>query len=95
MFPAIPHFGYSDQSCQSYTHEKGNILGENPRQFRCLHFLEDQICPYPKKLASHNSMEKKDDEVGNKTANKTRKAKEKRQRERKIEKDQIFAFAHA
>ena len=21
-------FGYSDQSCQSYTHEKGNIFGE-------------------------------------------------------------------
>ena len=39
------------------------------RVFTVLHF-EDQICPFPKKLASHNSTQKKDDKVGNKTANK-------------------------
>ena len=29
-FPAIDRFGYSDQSWQSYTHKKGNILGKKP-----------------------------------------------------------------
>ena len=34
------------------------------------------ICPFPNKLASHNSIQKKDDKVGNKTANKKGKVKE-------------------
>ena len=38
-------------------------------------------------MASHNSMQKKDDKVGNKTANKEERQRKKRERERKIEKD--------
>ena len=42
-------------------------------------FEDYLICLFPKKLASHNSMQNKDDKVGNKTANKQlRKAKEKK-----------------
>ena len=49
-------------------------------QLPCLHTtLGRLICPFPEKLASHNSMQNKDDKVGNKTANKQlRKAKEKK-----------------
>ena len=50
-------------------------------------FFDDYICPFPKKLASHNSMRKKDRKAGNKTANKEERKKEKGQRERKIERD--------
>ena len=39
--------------------KKGNILGKNPLPVSL-----------PKKLASHNSMQNKDDKVGSKTANK-------------------------
>ena len=35
-----------------------------------IQLFENYICPFPKKLASHNSMQKKDDKVGNKTTNK-------------------------
>ena len=38
------------------------------------------MCPFPKKLASHNSMQKKDDKVGNKTANKEGKKESERER---------------
>ena len=38
------------------------------------------MCPFPKKLASHNSMQKKDDKMGNKTANKEGKTESKRER---------------
>ena len=45
--------------------------------------FEDYICRFPKKLASHNSMQKKDDNVGNKTANKgERQRKKESERER-------------
>ena len=32
--------------------------------------FENYICPFPKKLARHNSTQKKDHKAGNKTANK-------------------------
>ena len=35
-----------------------------------IQLFENYICPFPKKLASHNSMQKKDHKVGNKTINK-------------------------
>ena len=35
-----------------------------------IQIFENYICPFPKKLASHNSMQKKDHKVGNKTINK-------------------------
>ena len=38
-------------------------------------------------MASHNSMQKKDDKVGNKTANKEERQRKKREQETKIEKD--------
>ena len=44
--------------------------------------FEDYICPFPKKLANHNSMQKKDDKVGNKTANKEEGSRKKREIER-------------
>ena len=45
--------------------------------------FENYICPFRKKLASPNSMQKKDDKVGNKTANKEKTGKEiKRAREK-------------
>ena len=48
-----------------------------PCQFLCLPTtLWRLICPFPNKLASHNSIQKKDDKVGNKTANKKGKGKE-------------------
>ena len=40
-----------------------------------------------KKFASHNSMQKKEDRVGHKTANKKERRRKKRERERKIEID--------
>ena len=60
--------------------KNGNILGKNPLPVSCLHTtLWRLICLFLKKLASHNSMQNKDDKVGNKTANKQlRKAKEKK-----------------
>ena len=39
--------------------------------------FENQICPFPKKLASNNSMQKKDAKVGNKTAYKTERQRKK------------------
>ena len=46
-------------------------------QFLCLRTsLWRLISPFPNKLASHNSIQKKDDKVGNKTANKKGKGKE-------------------
>ena len=39
------------------------------------------ICPFPNKLASHNSIQKKDDKVGNKAANKKWKGKEENETE--------------
>ena len=44
--------------------------------------FEDLICPFAKKLASHNSMQKKDDKVGNKTANKQERQRKKREQEK-------------
>ena len=45
--------------------------------------FEDYICRFPKTLASHNSMQKKDDKAGNKTANKgERQRKKESERER-------------
>ena len=70
-------------------------------QFHRLHTtLWRLICPFPKKLASHNSTQNKDDMVGNKTANRQERQKKKREQETKIEIDlqkrvQILAFAHA
>ena len=83
--------------------KKGNInfWGEINCQFRCLHTtLWRLICPFPKTLASQNSMQNKDDKVGNKTDNKQERQRKKREQERKIEIDspkkvQILAFAHA
>ena len=59
----MSHFGNSNKSKQSYTHKKCNILGENPRPISLFtyYLFEDYICPFPKKLASHNSMQKKED----------------------------------
>ena len=60
-------------------------------QFRCLNTtLWILTCPSPKKLASHNSLQNKDEE----------RQRKKREQERKIEIDlqrkvQILAFAHA
>ena len=46
-------------------------------QFLCLPTtLWRLICPFPNKLASHNSIQRKDDKVGNKTAHKKGKGKE-------------------
>ena len=69
--------------------KKVTFWGKIHCQFRCLHTtLWRLICPgFPKKLASHNSMQNKDDKVGNKTANKQERQREKREQERKIEKD--------
>ena len=49
-----------------------------------IQLFENYICPFPKKLASHNSMQKKkDDKVGNKTTNKEgREGKKESERER-------------
>ena len=44
-------------------------------------------CPFSKKFASHNSMQKKEDKVGHKTANKKERQRKKRERERKIKID--------
>ena len=53
-----------------------------PCQFLCLPTtLWRLISPFPNKLASHNSIQKKDDKVGNKTANKKGKGKEESQTE--------------
>ena len=65
--------------------KKGNILGKIHCQFFCLHTT--LFCPFPKKLASHNSMKNKDDKVGNRTANKQERQRTKREQERKIEID--------
>ena len=82
--------------------EKGNILGKNPLPVSLLTYysLYWLICPFPKRLASHNSIQNKDDKVGNKTANKQeRQRKKKRAREKDwstvAKKGQILAFAHA
>ena len=48
--------------------------------------FENYICPFRKKLASPNSMQKKDDKVGNKTRQSMIK-KEKKERKRVREKD--------
>ena len=57
-------------------------------------------CCLPKTLAGHNSMQRKDDKVSNKTAYKQERQRKKRERETKIEIDsqkkvQILASAHA
>ena len=45
--------------------------------------FENYICPLPKKLASQNSLQEKDDKVGNKTVNiEERQRKRKRAREK-------------
>ena len=49
--------------------------------------FENLICPFPKNLASHNSMQKKDYKVGNKIAYKEERQRKKRERERKMEID--------
>ena len=68
--------------------KKVTFWGKIHCQFRCLHTtLWRLICPFPKKLASYNSMQNKDDKVGNKTANKQERQREKREQERKIEID--------
>ena len=65
--------------------KKGIILVKNPLliSLSTYYSLKIQFCPFPKKLASHNSMQKKDDKVGNKTANKQERQREKREQERK------------
>ena len=80
--------------------KKVTFCGKIHCQFRCTLARWRLICPFPKKLASHNSMQNKDNKVGNKTATKQERQREKRQQERKIEihsqrKFQILAFAHA
>ena len=68
--------------------KKVTFWGKIHCRFCCLHTtLWRLICPFPKKLASHNSMQNKDDKVGNKTANKQGRQRERRQQERKIEID--------
>ena len=71
-----------------------NIFGkdfgeESIANFRSVYILlfENKISPFPKTLASHNSMQKKDDKVGNKTTNKEGEKQKKSERERKIEID--------
>ena len=44
-------------------------------------------CPFSRKFAIHNSMQKKSDKAGHKTANKKERQRKKRERERKIEID--------
>ena len=68
--------------------KKVTFWGKIHCQFRCLHTtLWRLICLFHKKLASHNSMQNKDDKVGNKTANKQERQRKKREQERKIEID--------
>ena len=56
-------------------------------------------CPFSKKLANHNSMQKKEDKVGHKTANKEEKQRKKWEREKDRnrfgKKIQILARGHA
>jgi len=67
MFPLIPGFGNYDR----FTNKKpSNILGKNPLPISTIQLLllvDYIISPFPQKLASHNSMQKKNDKVGNKS----------------------------
>ena len=54
------------------------------------------ILLFPEKLASHNSMQKKDDKVGNNKGGKEGKKESERERPKKIGKESPnFGFAHA
>ena len=55
------------------------------KELNRLHFVT--WCCLPKTLASHNSMQRKDDKVSNKTAYKQERQRKKRERETKIEID--------
>ena len=71
-----------------HSQKKVTFSGTIHCQFLCLPTtLWRLICPFPKKLASHNSIQKKDDKVGNKTANKDERQRKRRERERNIEID--------
>lgn len=73
---------------QSYSHKKVTFWGKSTANFAVyLLILEDQFFfHFAKKLAIHNSMQKKDNKVGNKTAYKEERQNES-ERERKIEID--------
>ena len=82
------------------------MLGKNPLPISLFTYysLKIKFVPFQKKLASHNSMEKKDDKVGKKTAYKRERQRRKRERVKKIKIDsqiktfhinRIFAHAHA
>ena len=65
------------------------MLGKNPLPISLFTYysLKIKFVPFQKKLASHNSMEKKDDKVGNKTAYKRERQRRKIEREKKIKID--------
>ena len=68
--------------------KKVTFWGKSTANFNVyLLLFEDYICPFPKKLASHNSMQKKDNKVGNKTANKEEGQRKKTEQDGKIEID--------
>ena len=69
--------------------KKVTFWGKSTANFTVyLLLFEDHICPFPKKLASHNSMQiRKTIMWANKTANKEEGLRKKRQRDGKIETD--------
>ena len=72
----------SIQYWQSY------MYAETNKQLRCGEFcyLPATLCPFPEKVASQNSAQRKDNKVGNKTSCKKGQKKEKRRmREKNIE----------
>ena len=64
------------------------MYAETNKQLRCGEFcyLPATLCPFPEKVASQNSAQRKDNKVGNKTSCKKGQKKEKRRmREKNIE----------
>ena len=86
VFAKVPHFGNSDQSGQIELHSTNllsNPWGEIHCQFRC------SLTTFSGQIASHNSMGKKEDIVGNKTRHK--KEWQRNEREPKGKIDSTFA----
>ena len=65
------------------------MLGKNPLPISLFTYYSSKIklVPFQKKLASHNSMQKKDDKVGNKTVYKRERQRRKTERVKKIKID--------
>ena len=70
------------------------MYAETNKQLTCGEFcyLPATLCPFPEKVASQNSAQRKDNKVGNKTGCKKGPQKEKKMRGKNIENKNLISF---